>query len=318
MKRLCLFFITFCFVYSVSAQNYFRINGTQYPATPTWRMYGSKYVADVLIVKKNDGTGYLIAGVQEKDGWDISYYAIGGLFYIYLSNGGTIKCVDRKRYGSMDGIITNYYNLTKEEITILKNNNITGVMFSIGFYSSYSGTVVDRRSYSASYYGSTKYDVQQLFKENNTIGKTQKTDYSIYTFVDLGLSVKWSTCNVGAKNSEGYGDYFTDSEALKLQKTSYRLPTREECWELLQECRWEWKGNGYKVIGKNGNSIFLPVAGYQYDVSYSRWVGSEGYFWSSSHSGGYSGYNFLGVSQKNKYISSGLGGNDKLSVRFVK
>ncbi len=30
--------------------------------------------------------------------------------------------------------------------------------------------------------------------------------------VDLGLSVKWATCNIGANNPEEYGDYFAFGE----------------------------------------------------------------------------------------------------------
>ncbi len=29
-----------------------------------------------------------------------------------------------------------------------------------------------------------------------------------YEYVDLGLSVKWATCNVGAESEEEFGDYF--------------------------------------------------------------------------------------------------------------
>ena len=29
-----------------------------------------------------------------------------------------------------------------------------------------------------------------------------------YEYVDLGLSVKWATCNVGAANPEDFGDYY--------------------------------------------------------------------------------------------------------------
>ena len=32
------------------------------------------------------------------------------------------------------------------------------------------------------------------------------------TYVDLGLSVKWATCNIGAITPEGYGDYFAWGE----------------------------------------------------------------------------------------------------------
>ena len=29
-----------------------------------------------------------------------------------------------------------------------------------------------------------------------------------HEWIDLGLSVKWATCNVGAEKPEDYGDYF--------------------------------------------------------------------------------------------------------------
>jgi hypothetical protein len=47
--------------------------------------------------------------------------------------------------------------------------------------------------------------------------------------------------------------------------------------------------NGYKVTSKNGNSIFLPAAGYRYDSSLSS-AGSNGYYWSSSLYTGYPYY----------------------------
>lgn len=44
------------------------------------------------------------------------------------------------------------------------------------------------------------------------------------------------------------------------------MPTIEEFDELKTKCIWTWaKQNnhvGYKVMGKNGNSIFFPAAGY--------------------------------------------------------
>ena len=66
---------------------------------------------------------------------------------------------------------------------------------------------------------------------------------------------------------------------------SWRMPTRAEQDELREKCTWTWityKGvDGYKVTGPNGNSIFLPAAGYRYGTGdYSR--GGGGYYWSSS------------------------------------
>ncbi|MBR5780784.1 MAG: TIR domain-containing protein [Bacteroidales bacterium] len=66
---------------------------------------------------------------------------------------------------------------------------------------------------------------------------------------------------------------------------SWRLPTKKELDELEENCTWTWTtqgGNkGYKVTGPNGNSIFLPAAGYCYGSS----LYGEGYyggFWSST------------------------------------
>ena len=78
----------------------------------------------------------------------------------------------------------------------------------------------------------------------------------------------------------------------------WRMPTTEEQRELLNNCTWTRATqngvNGYKVTGPNGNSIFLPAAGYRYGTDvYNR--GDYGYFWSSSAQGYYS-YSALGLS----------------------
>ena len=67
---------------------------------------------------------------------------------------------------------------------------------------------------------------------------------------------------------------------------SWRMPTDAEWMELLDRCSWTWTTqggkNGYKVTsGTNGNSIFLPAAGYRNESSLND-AGSNGYYWSSS------------------------------------
>ncbi len=116
--------------------------------------------------------------------------------------------------------------------------------------------------------------------------------------VDLGLSVKWASCNIGATSPEQYGDtyawgevnprtnrsrnaylyYDSASESYvaigkDISGTDYdvahvkwggkwRMPTKTELNEL-KKCSWEWVSyngvNGYKVKGTNGNSLFIPV-----------------------------------------------------------
>ena len=71
------------------------------------------------------------------------------------------------------------------------------------------------------------------------------------------------------------------------------MPTLEEQRELLNECAWKWTElngvNGYRVTGPNGNSIFLPAAGYRGGAG-PGYRGTGGYYWSSSLGGYYSSY----------------------------
>lgn len=48
-----------------------------------------------------------------------------------------------------------------------------------------------------------------------------------YEYVDLGLSVKWATCNVGATKSEDYGDYFAWGETQP--KSTYNWSNYKWC-----------------------------------------------------------------------------------------
>ena len=66
---------------------------------------------------------------------------------------------------------------------------------------------------------------------------------------------------------------------------NWRIPTEEEWKELRENCVWEWKTEGghkgYRVTGKNGNSIFLPATG-SYIDTFLEQLGVNGSYWSSS------------------------------------
>jgi hypothetical protein len=86
---------------------------------------------------------------------------------------------------------------------------------------------------------------------------------------------------------------FSDDVARVKWGGNWRIPTRAEQDELRTKCRWTWTTkngvNGYKVVGTNGNSIFLPAAGYRNEEELYD-VGSNGYYWSSSLGESYSYY----------------------------
>lgn len=71
---------------------------------------------------------------------------------------------------------------------------------------------------------SIKFDKQKNYYKNG------------HEYVDLGLSVKWATCNVGADTPEDYGDYFawgeTSSKDIYSSKTyncSLDVSTTQHC-----------------------------------------------------------------------------------------
>lgn len=173
------------------------------------------------------------------------------------------------------------------------------------------------------------------------------TKVPVPEIVDLGLSVKWASFNLGASKPEDYGDYyawgetepyysslnpliwkegkeegywwpsykwcmgshiftkyctnsvygyneFTDNKTVLDPEDdaahvnlgeNWRLPTKEEQDELQEKCSWVWTQmngvNGCKFTGPNGNSIFLPAAGYRGTTVLNN-AGSGGYYWSLS------------------------------------
>lgn len=98
------------------------------------------------------------------------------------------------------------------------------------------------------------------------------------SYVDLGLpsGTLWKELNEGGDYA-----YYTFDEAIN--KFGNKLPTKQQLEELISKCTWRWIGNGYKVIGPNGNSIILPAAGSRdYDSDNVSHVGTNANYWSST------------------------------------
>ena len=150
---------------------------------------------------------------------------------------------------------------------------------------------------------------------------TQKTTGYVngHEYVDLGLSVKWAKCNMGAKFPEQYGSYYSWGEtgvkrsyyltdykyynsktgkfisigqnicgtqydaATFFWGNKWRMPNKEEMQELLDNCTWEWTTinsiSGFQIKGKNGNSIFLPAGGCNTGDDKSAKAGTFGQYW---------------------------------------
>ena len=89
-------------------------------------------------------------------------------------------------------------------------------------------------------------------------------------YLDLGLpsGTQWKKTNeIG---------FYTYDEAMA--EFGSQLPTVTQLDELREYCDWTWMGNGYKVIGPNGNFIYLPAAGYRYCDGTVDSEGTFGYY----------------------------------------
>ena len=127
-------------------------------------------------------------------------------------------------------------------------------------------------------------------------------------FVDLGLSVKWAACNLGASVPEDFGSYYAwaetqpktyysssnytlvnkdnisasqyDAARAKLG-VPYRMPTRQEFQELIDNCIWSPcvynNTPGYYVV-RNNKAIFMPQAGYKNGSE----LNAGFYYWTST------------------------------------
>ena len=182
-------------------------------------------------------------------------------------------------------------------------------------------------------------------------------EHNGFEYIDLGLSVNWATCNVGASNpwevglyfqwgdiigytlndmlnnakkfdynredykfSEGYGftkyDLNDKKRVLDIEDDAvhvhmggnWRMPTREECEELIYHCNLTYgKSNGFygsllTQIGCETNGLFIPMGG---TVADSRLYGkgNYGYCWSSTPS--------------SQYTAAYAMNTSKLSAKFV-
>lgn len=181
----------------------------------------------------------------------------------------------------------------------------------------------------------------ELFAQWVRLSCEELSDANGHEYVDLGLSVKWATCNIGASSPEEFGEYFAwgesqpkdvyswenykwcngnrfeitkyyglkhndwqneyplsvrdgklvldfEDDAARVQwGGTWSIPTNSEINELTDPNNCVWIKShrngvvGYEVVSKiNGNSIFLPFAGYKSDNIIEEVY--SGFYWTNS------------------------------------
>ena len=118
------------------------------------------------------------------------------------------------------------------------------------------------------YYDSSTY--KWCYYDNNGYWQLTKYDYSSFPTIE----------------GDGKTELDPEDDAAYVNWNPYwRMPTSDQIEELVNCCSWQWTQrngvNGQLGTGPNGNTIFLPAAGYRWCESLSN-VGSVGRYWSRS------------------------------------
>ncbi len=95
-------------------------------------------------------------------------------------------------------------------------------------------------------------------------------DVNGYEYVDLGLSVLWATCNVGATKPEEYGYYYAWGETepkTSYTWTNYKFRTSGDSWDNV-------KFSKYNTSSSYGTVDNKTVLDPEDDVAHVKWGGS--------------------------------------------
>ena len=113
-------------------------------------------------------------------------------------------------------------------------------------------------------------------------------DQSKFKYVDLGLSIKWATRNVGATKPEEYGDYFAWGETEPYYEAGYAQEDPQNHWKEGKSEGYEWWSymwceDSFDALTKYcdkdsyGNDSFTDnktVLDLEDDVAHVKWGGN--------------------------------------------
>ena len=149
-------------------------------------------------------------------------------------------------------------NATNKAVTWTSSNTTVATVSS-------SGVVTAKSAGSATITCTTEDSSKNATCTVTVFGATTGTENG-HEWVDLGLSVKWATCNVGASRPEGYGNYYAwgETSTKSNYSWSYYKWCKNSAYTLTKYC----KSSGY---GQTDGKTQLEESD---DVAYSTWKGS--------------------------------------------
>jgi len=259
----------------------------------------------IMVVGVAEGTATIT--VNAADGWDnpdscvVTVYTEPGDVNSdgYVSISDVTKLIDYLLSGDPEGINTNNADTNRDgSISISDVTTLIDYLLS-GYWpwqDPHEDDWVDLGLPSGSLWATMNVGATSPEKYGYYFAWGETSPKDVYTWG----TYKW--CN-GSKNTltkycavrdSGYGyNGFTDGKgeldpeddaAYVNWGPSWHMPTMWQQLELAEKCTWTWTTlngiNGYRVIGPNGNAIFLPASGFR-SGSLCYNVGSYGYYWSN-------------------------------------
>lgn len=133
---------------------------------------------------------------------------------------------------------------------------------------------------------------------NMNIGANKPEDYGNYyawgetttksVYSHSNIKYDWELTAANTKYNQNDGKTVleaADDAAIANWGSPWRMPTLQDMQELVDNCTWEATSlnsvSGYKVTGKNGNTIFFPAAGHYNDETLSK-SGTHCDYWTST------------------------------------
>lgn len=295
-------------------------------------------IPDMQTAKEGSFADNHFASIGRSRGLEMGFYNLCGGFKFKLQHEGVIKVTLRGNNGEelagkvkvalQDGrpIVTEVIDPKTELVMTCPDGGTfkTGVEYFFVmrptiFQNGFTFTMETEDSAIGTRTVDVQIDVERSYFSYSSSAIDSGVNYFVRPLaVDLGLSVKWASLNLGAKKAEDPGYYYSWGELEPKEAYSsanytfnesnydecvtlhpeddaasvtlgglWRMPTISEVQELADSdnCIWEWGVRngvkGYTIVSrKNGNEIFLPATG-AYEGTAHNFTES-GCYWTSS------------------------------------
>lgn len=154
----------------------------------------------------------------------------------------------------------------------------------------------------------------------NSPSKSQLNTINGHEWVDLGLSVKWATCNVGANRPSDYGGYYAWGEISTKSEYNY-----DNYFDYVGI--WEWPDDTSFKKYKGENKKIEPQSGH--DTARENWGGTwrmptdeefneliEKCIWIWTNQNGHNGYKITGPSGQSIFLPAS-GWKEDTEVKYA-